>query len=72
MPISDAFEFNPPSTADTDGVTNNLVFKDAPDFESPADADMDNMYMVTVVATDSGTPKIDRHTGRGHHRHQRE
>ena len=35
-----------------------LTFKDAPNFESPADADMDNMYMVTVVATDSGTPKM--------------
>ena len=35
-----------------------LTFKEVPDFESPADADMDNMYMVTVVATDSGTPKM--------------
>ena len=35
-----------------------LSFKKAPNFESPADADMDNMYMVTVVATDSGTPKM--------------
>ena len=34
-----------------------LTFKNEPNFESPADADMDNMYMVTVVATDSGTPK---------------
>ena len=30
-----------------------LSFKKAPNFESPADADMDNMYMVTVVATDA-------------------
>ena len=30
-----------------------LTFKKAPNFESPADADMDNMYMVTVVATDA-------------------
>ena len=30
-----------------------LTFKKAPNFESPADADMDNRYMVTVVATDA-------------------
>ena len=28
-----------------------LSFNTAPDFENPADADMDNVYMVTVVAT---------------------
>ena len=28
-----------------------LTFGTAPDFENPADADMDNVYMVTVVAT---------------------
>ena len=28
-----------------------LTFETAPDFENPADADMDNVYMVTVVAT---------------------
>ena len=30
-----------------------LSFKNAPNYEMPADADMDNMYMVTVVATDA-------------------
>ena len=35
-----------------------LTFKSSPNFESPADADMDNMYMVTVVATDDGTPEM--------------
>ena len=30
-----------------------LSFKEAPNFEMPADATMDNMYMVTVVATDA-------------------
>ena len=28
--------------------------KNAPDFENPADADMDNVYMVTVKVTDNG------------------
>ncbi len=32
-----------------------LSFKTAPDFEAPADADMDNMYMITVTATDGTT-----------------
>ena len=31
-----------------------LTFKNAPDFENPADADMDNVYMVTVKVTDNG------------------
>ena len=31
-----------------------LSFKNAPDFENPADADMDNVYMVTVKVTDNG------------------
>ena len=31
-----------------------LSFKNAPNFEKPADADMDNVYMVTVVVTDPG------------------
>ena len=54
----DAFEFDPPTPptppdADaTDGVTNNLVFKKSPNYEKPTDADKDNDYMVTVVATD--------------------
>ena len=31
-----------------------LSFKNVPDFENPADADMDNVYMVTVKVTDNG------------------
>ena len=31
-----------------------LSFKNAPDFENPADADMDNVYEVTVKVTDNG------------------
>ena len=34
-----------------------LSFKDAPDFESPVDADMDNVYEVTVMAT-GGTKDV--------------
>ena len=34
-------------------ITNGmLMFMTAPDYENPADADMDNMYMVTVTADD--------------------
>ena len=34
--------------------TGALTFVDIPDFENPADADQDNDYLVTVVATDQG------------------
>ena len=33
------------------GASTALKFASAPDFESPADADMDNTYMVTLTAT---------------------
>ena len=39
-----------------------LSFKTNPNYEKPADADMDNAYMVTVVATDAGT-STDRSIG---------
>ena len=39
-----------------------LSFKTNPNYEKPADADMDNAYMVTVVATDAGT-STDRRIG---------
>ena len=51
----DMGDFSISNEVDTLG---QLSFKKPPNFESPADADMDNMYMVTVVATDSGTPKM--------------
>ena len=39
----------------TDGpVFGLLAFKNAPDFENPADADMDNVYEITVKVTDNG------------------
>ncbi|WP_082467309.1 cadherin domain-containing protein [Sphingomonas sp. Leaf25] len=36
-----------------DPVTGVVTFKNAPDFEKPQDADRNNIYDVTVVATDS-------------------
>ena len=50
----DAFKVTPPS-ADTDatgGVSATMAFKKSPNYEKPTDADEDNVYMVTVVATD--------------------
>ena len=40
-----------------------LTFSSAPDFENPIDSNTDNEYIVTVRATDNGTPmKFDVHT----------
>ena len=53
-----AWSFEGPDGADfTIGDSTNfgqLSFKNAPDFENPADADMDNVYEVTVKVTDNG------------------
>ena len=38
----------------TDGTPGELTFKEAPNYEAPADANGDNEYMVTVVVTDAG------------------
>ena len=35
-----------------------LTFKTAPDYEVPTDTGMDNMYEVTITATDNGTPEM--------------
>ncbi len=35
--------------------TGELTFKDSPDFESPADANQNNIYAVEVTVTESGT-----------------
>ncbi len=35
-----------------------LTFNSAPDFESPADSDTNNSYLVTVVAADNQTPAM--------------
>jgi hypothetical protein len=36
------------------GATGELFFIDAPDFETPLDANADNAYLVTVTATGRG------------------
>ena len=41
-----------PDDAATNGVTATLAFKKSSNYEKPIDADKDNVYMVTVVATD--------------------
>ena len=41
-----------PTTPDTATSSAMLQFKKSPNFEKPIDANMDNIYMVTVVATD--------------------
>ena len=57
---TDASDFNI-GNQDGDDV-GELTFKEMPNYEKPADADMDNAYMVTVVATDAGTSD-DRRIG---------
>ena len=48
---SDAGDFE---ISNEDSDLGQLTFKEAPNFEAPADANGDNMYMVTVVVTDAG------------------
>ncbi len=49
--------FNLTNTADFDGLDTDtiydLMFKEEPNYESPADADGNNMYHVTIVVTDN-------------------
>lgn|SRR3990167_4162505 len=40
------------------GSSGALTFSDAPDFETPGDADEDNVYEVTVSATNDGDPAL--------------
>ena len=50
---ADGSLFKLSATADTtDGHTYTLAFKAKPDFEMPTDSNKDNIYEVTVVATD--------------------
>ena len=44
------------------GSNGALTFKKAPNYEMPADAGRDNVYNVTVVATDTGTGKGNKMT----------
>ena len=48
---TDSGDFNISNVADSLG---QLTFKEAPNFEMPADSNRDNVYMVTVVVTDVG------------------
>ena len=54
---------DPPVTAVVDAATSSgmLQFKKSPNFEKPIDADKDNVYMVTVVATDKKKLTAMRH-----------
>ena len=49
---TDAEDFNIGNQAT--GTLGRLTFKETPNFEMPADANGDNVYMVTVVVTDAG------------------
>ena len=50
----DAADFKIEKDTETeDAIDAELSFKKAPNFEMPTDANMDNMYMVTVVTTDA-------------------
>ena len=49
---ADAGDFNIGNQ--TAGTIGQLTFKEAPNYEAPADANRDNVYMVTVVVTDAG------------------
>ena len=42
--------------------TRELTFKEIPNYEMPADANGDNVYMVTVVATDAGVDSKNKMT----------
>ena len=35
-----------------------LTFEESPDYEMPADRNKDNVYKVTVVVSDDGSPKL--------------
>ena len=49
---TDAEDFNIGNQ--TGSTPGQLTFKEIPNYEMPADANSDNMYMVTVVVTDAG------------------
>ena len=51
---TDSGDFNISNVADPADSFGQLTFKEAPNFEMPADSNRDNVYMVTVVVTDVG------------------
>ena len=56
---TDAGDFEISNEAATRG---QLTFKEAPNYEMPADSNKDNVYMVTVVATDAGVDDKNKMT----------
>ena len=44
------------------GTPGDLTFKETPNYEMPADSNGDNVYMVTVVATDAGVDSNNKMT----------
>ena len=52
-PDASKFMIGPDATVDTGAASEPLQFRAAPNFESPGDANKDNVYQVTVVARDS-------------------
>ena len=44
------------------GSLGQLTFKEGPNYEMPADSNRDNVYMVTVVATDAGVDSKNKMT----------
>ena len=70
MEGTDADAFTITKDADQRGV---LVFSSAPDYESPADGDDNNVYSVTVKVTDDGGDSaMSDHAGRNHYSHPRQ
>ena len=49
---ADAGDFTPTRV---DGDTCRIAFSSAPDFENPADADTNNIYVVNLIGTDAGS-----------------
>ena len=56
---TDAADFNISNEA---GTLGQLTFKEIPNYEMPADSNRDNVYMVTVVATDAGVDSKNKMT----------
>ena len=66
---ADGDMFKLTATDAADGYTETLAFKANPDFEMPGDANNDNIYEVTVVATDGDGNTAEAESDRqGHQR----
>ncbi len=51
---------NDESLFNIDGSTGVVTFKNAPDFENPADGNTDNAYVINVIATDAGNNSVNQ------------